>query len=81
MCFKLWRKTNECVGELIGEPHDGLKAMFTMMNNARLNVGIQGIAIAERSYQKAISFARERKQGFHLIKIKRKRLISLNILM
>ncbi|PPR27172.1 MAG: hypothetical protein CFH34_00449, partial [Alphaproteobacteria bacterium MarineAlpha9_Bin4] len=43
-----------------------LKAMFTMMNNARLNVGVQGIAIAERAYQKALSFSKERKQGFSL---------------
>ena len=37
--------------------------MFTMMNNARLNVGVQGLAIAERAYQKALNFAKERKQG------------------
>ena len=63
-CVLSFGENNECVGELIGEPHNGLKAMFTMMNNARLNVGIQGVAIAERSYQKALSFSKERKQGF-----------------
>ena len=50
-------------GYLIGEEHQGLKYMFTMMNNARLSVGLQGIAIAERAYQKAHSFAQERVQG------------------
>ncbi len=54
--------------EIIGEPHQGLKAMFTMMNNARLNVGVQGIAISERSYQKALNFSRNRKQGTSLSK-------------
>ena len=46
--------------------------MFTMMNNARLNVGIQGVAIAERAYQKALSFSKERKQGFSFKKDKKK---------
>ncbi len=49
--------------EIIGPVNSGINAMFTMMNNARLNVGIQGVAIAERSYQLALSFAKERYQG------------------
>jgi len=49
--------------ELIGEKHSGLKAMFTMMNNARLNVGIQGVSIAERAYQQALNFSFSREQG------------------
>ena len=49
--------------ELIGEKHGGLKAMFTMMNNARLNVGIQGVSIAERSFQQAFNFSLSRQQG------------------
>ncbi|MFW5680294.1 MAG: acyl-CoA dehydrogenase [Pseudomonadota bacterium] len=49
--------------ELIGRPHDGLRAMFTMMNNARLSVGLQGLAIAERAYQQALTYARGRVQG------------------
>ncbi len=52
--------------EIVGEAHQGLKAMFTMMNNARLNVGVQGIAIAERAYQKALHFSKNRKQGSSL---------------
>ncbi len=50
-------------GWLIGAENRGLAAMFTMMNRARLAVGVQGAAIAERAFQQAIEFARERKQG------------------
>lgn len=50
-------------GWLIGAPHDGMRAMFTMMNNARLGVAIQGIGVAEGAYQRALSYANERKQG------------------
>lgn len=48
---------------LIGQENDGLKCMFTMMNNARLSVGLQGVAIAERAYQHALDYARNRTQG------------------
>ncbi|WP_075995748.1 acyl-CoA dehydrogenase [Salaquimonas pukyongi] len=51
------------IGYLIGEENRGLNCMFTMMNNARLNVGIQGVAIAEAAYQHALAYAHERKQG------------------
>jgi acyl-CoA dehydrogenase len=54
---------DEAAGWLIGEPHKGLAAMFTMMNNARLGVGIQGISVAEGAYQHALSYAMDRKQG------------------
>ena len=54
------------VGYLIGEENQGLKCMFTMMNNARLSVGLQGVAIAERSYQQAIIYAKDREQGTSL---------------
>jgi hypothetical protein len=50
-------------GWLIGEPHDGMRAMFTMMNNARLGVGGQGIGAAEGAYQHALAYAKIRKQG------------------
>ncbi len=50
-------------GWLVGEENRGLPALFAMMNRARLGVGIQGVAIAERAFQQALSFARERKQG------------------
>lgn len=54
---------DEATGWLIGKPHDGMRAMFTMMNNARLGVGGQGIGVAEGSYQHALAFAMDRKQG------------------
>jgi alkylation response protein AidB-like acyl-CoA dehydrogenase len=50
-------------GWLIGEEHKGMAAMFTMMNNARLGVGMQGVAVAEAAFQKALDYAQERKQG------------------
>ncbi|MFN3629679.1 MAG: acyl-CoA dehydrogenase, partial [Casimicrobiaceae bacterium] len=51
------------VGYLVGEENRGLEYMFIMMNLARFGVGLQGIGIAERAYQKAVSFARERLQS------------------
>ncbi len=51
------------IGTLIGEENRGMECMFTMMNNARLNVGLQGVAVAERAYQQARDFARQRVQG------------------
>ena len=48
---------------LVGEENRGLNAMFVMMNAARLAVGVQGVAIADRAYQQALTYARERRQG------------------
>jgi len=50
-------------GWMVGKPNGGMAAMFTMMNNARLGVGAQGIGIAEAAYQHALSYAKDRKQG------------------
>ncbi len=50
-------------GWLVGPEHGGMAAMFTMMNNARLGVGVQGIGIAEAAYQHALDYAQERTQG------------------
>ncbi len=50
-------------GYLVGKPNEGLAAMFTMMNYMRLGVGAQGTGLSERSYQKSVSYARERVQG------------------
>jgi alkylation response protein AidB-like acyl-CoA dehydrogenase len=50
-------------GWLVGEPHKGMRAMFTMMNGARLGVGMQGLGLAEVSYQNAVAYAKERRQG------------------
>jgi alkylation response protein AidB-like acyl-CoA dehydrogenase len=53
---------DEAEGWLIGEPHKGLMAMFTMMNGARLSVGLQGLGLSERAYQNALRYARDRLQ-------------------
>ncbi|MBZ9990600.1 acyl-CoA dehydrogenase C-terminal domain-containing protein [Mesorhizobium sp. BH1-1-5] len=55
--------TPGAIGWLIGEENKGLACMFTMMNNARLAVGMQGVAVAETATQKAIAYANERRQG------------------
>ncbi len=62
-CVLAFGEEGECIGELIGPEFGGMRAMFTMMNNARLNVGLQGVQIAEAATQKAIWFARERVQS------------------
>lgn len=54
---------DDAQGYLIGQPHKGLMAMFTMMNTARLAVGLQGLGLADRAYQNALRYARERLQG------------------
>jgi len=59
---------NGATGYLVGQENEGLKYMFTMMNNARLSVGLQGVAIAERAYQHALSYAKDRVQGASLSK-------------
>ncbi len=51
------------LGEIVGRPGEGLPLMFLMMNEARLNVGMQGVGIAEAATQKALEYARERRQG------------------
>src|SRR5829696_5965809 len=51
------------VGYLIGEPNEGMRYMFKMMNNARLSVGIEGLSLGERAYQQAVAYAAERRQG------------------
>ncbi len=62
-CTMVYGDQSGAVGFLIGEEHKGMAAMFTMMNRARLAVGLQGVGIAERALQQAESYARERKQG------------------
>ena len=54
---------DEAIGYLVGEPHKGLKYMFTMMNEARLGVGMQGLSQAERAYFHALEYAKDRLQG------------------
>ena len=57
-------------GWLVGEKHKGMEAMFLMMNDARLKVGLQGIAMSEIAYQNALEFAKERKQMRSVVKEK-----------
>jgi alkylation response protein AidB-like acyl-CoA dehydrogenase len=62
-CTMVFGDEGGAIGWLIGEENKGLACMFTMMNNARLSVGIQGVALAERATQHALAYARERRQG------------------
>lgn len=62
-CVMAFGDEGNCVGYMLGAENKGMAAMFTMMNNARLNVGVQGVACAERAWQMAVDYARERIQG------------------
>ncbi len=62
-CVMAFGENDGAIGYLVGAENRGLYCMFTMMNNARLHVGIQGVAIAERATQQAVAYAQERKQG------------------
>ncbi|MFA6218807.1 MAG: acyl-CoA dehydrogenase [Erythrobacter sp.] len=62
-CVMSYGDNGECIGELVGAPNRGLAAMFTMMNNARINVGNQGVQVGERATQQALAYARERVQS------------------
>jgi acyl-CoA dehydrogenase len=62
-CVMAFGENEGAIGYLIGEENKGLASMFTMMNHARLGVGIQGLSISERAYQLARSYALDRKQG------------------
>ena len=62
-CVMSYGDNGNCIGELVGHENKGLAAMFTMMNNARINVGNQGNQIAERATQQALAYARDRVQS------------------
>ncbi|MDH3647817.1 MAG: acyl-CoA dehydrogenase [Gammaproteobacteria bacterium] len=62
-CVMSFGDNGGAVGYLVGEKHNGMSCMFTMMNLARLHVGIEGVGIAERAYQRAARYAKERVQG------------------
>lgn len=66
-CSMAFGDGGACVGWLIGAEGAGMRAMFTMMNHARINVGLQGVAIAERATQAAVTYARERVQSGKII--------------
>jgi len=62
-CVMSYGDADGAVGYLIGEANQGMRYMFTMMNTARLSVGLQGLALAERAYQDALRYAQQRRQG------------------
>ena len=62
-CVMAYGEQDECIGEMIGGEFGGMQAMFTMMNNARINVGSQGVQIGERATQQALYFAMDRVQS------------------
>ncbi|MGV7122958.1 acyl-CoA dehydrogenase [Sphingopyxis sp. 550A] len=62
-CVMVYGDNDDCHGWLIGPEFGGMRAMFTMMNNARLNIGLQGVQIAERATQQALAYARQRIQS------------------
>lgn len=62
-CVMSYGDNEGAIGYLMGQENNGLACMFTMMNNARLEVGMQGVAISERAYQHALAYAKDRVQG------------------
>jgi acyl-CoA dehydrogenase len=62
-CTMVYGDHGGATGFLVGKENKGLACMFTMMNSGRLNVGVQGVAIAERAFQQALGYAKERRQG------------------
>ena len=62
-CVMSYGDNDACIGELIGAENEGLKCMFTMMNSARINVGAQGVMVAEAALQRASAYARDRIQS------------------
>ncbi len=62
-CTMSFGDADNCIGYIVGAENAGMRAMFTMMNHARINVGLQGVAIAERAYQHALWFAKDRVQS------------------
>ncbi len=66
-CTLSYGDSDGALGYLVGEPHQGLATMFVMMNDARFNVGVQGVALGERAYQAALDYARERVQGRDIV--------------
>jgi len=62
-CVLSYGDEGGAIGYLVGQEHQGMRAMFTMMNSARLAVAVQGVAIGDAAYQKALQYSQERKQG------------------
>lgn len=66
-CTMSFGDADTCIGYMVGAENAGMRAMFTMMNHARINVGLQGVAIGERAYQAALAYARDRVQVKRII--------------
>jgi len=62
-CVLSYGDDGGAIGYLVGEENQGMRAMFTMMNSARIAVGIQGVALGDAAYQKALAYSQERRQG------------------
>ncbi len=62
-CVMAFGEERGAVAELVGEVNGGMHAMFTMMNDARLHVGLEGLGVSERAYQQALDYAEQRRQG------------------
>jgi alkylation response protein AidB-like acyl-CoA dehydrogenase len=62
-CVMSYGDEGGAIGFLVGEEHRGMRAMFTMMNSARIAVGVQGVAVGDAAYQKALVYSQERVQG------------------
>jgi alkylation response protein AidB-like acyl-CoA dehydrogenase len=62
-CVMSYGDSDDCIGEIVGAENAGLRAMFTMMNSARINVGSQGVQVAEAAMQRAMAYARDRIQS------------------
>ncbi len=62
-CIMSYGDDGGATGYMLGEENKGMRCMFTMMNTARLAVGVQGVSIADRAYQQAVAYAKERRQG------------------
>lgn len=75
-CVMSFGENQGAIGYLVGQEHQGIMAMFTMMNNARQGVGLQGLAIAERAYQQALDYAKDRVQGMSADRSKRAPIIE-----
>ncbi|MGH6618042.1 MAG: acyl-CoA dehydrogenase [Alphaproteobacteria bacterium] len=67
-CVMSYGDNDGAIGYLVGAENEGLRCMFTMMNNARMNIGLSGLAIAERAYQQALDYARSRIQSGPIIR-------------
>ncbi|HDH96353.1 MAG TPA: acyl-CoA dehydrogenase, partial [Proteobacteria bacterium] len=65
-CVLNFGDNDNCIGQLVGEPHKGIKYMFLLMNEARLFVGLQGVSLAATAYMNALDYAKERIQFRHL---------------